>query len=129
MRDLMHHLATQYKKCSGWGEWWDRLLDDGAVTFLRRERNYLLKEGPMKIHQVVHVGRRTCLADEHYYFETADVPAPATIQCHLTRIHELVHDADRRFGNSLAGELATWPPAGSCHGRTLKGTLSFRVSS
>jgi hypothetical protein len=46
-RSLLHLLQTEYDKRPGWKPWWDTLAGDPAVEFFRRNRDFILKEGPI----------------------------------------------------------------------------------
>lgn len=96
-RTALHRLQPLYKKHSCWKQWCDGLLGDESVEFFRAKRNFLLKEGPTRVGQVIRVGTPTTKADEHYYFEDPDVPATETITRHLGRIGEVVQSAHDRF--------------------------------
>jgi hypothetical protein len=96
-RSALLRLKTTFRKHGNWPEWWESLRGDESVEFLREERNYVLKEGPTKVGQVIRIGVRTELAEEHYYFESPDVPATATVEKHLKRVEQLVVEAEQRF--------------------------------
>ena len=96
-RAALHRLKSTFGKHANWADWWDSLRGNGSVGFFREERNYILKEGPMKVGQVIRVGVQTERAEEHYYFESVDVPATATIEEHLNQIEHLVLEAEERF--------------------------------
>jgi hypothetical protein len=97
-RSALHRLQPLYEKHPDWKTWWNGLRGDKSVEFFRTQRDYLLKEGPTKVGQVIRVGTPTTRAEEHYYFETSDVPATETIERHLQRITKVVADAHARFG-------------------------------
>lgn len=96
-RAAVHRLQSRFKKHPNWEAWWDSLNLNESVQFFRVERDYLLKEGPTKVGQVIRLGARTERADEHYYFESADVPATATVEWHLKQIEQLVEQAEGLF--------------------------------
>jgi hypothetical protein len=86
----------------GWETWWAGLLSSPAVEFFRKERDFILKEGPPKINQVcrppsitsgsteAHTG--SALAANSYYYEAPDIPAIDTIKRHLDEIERLIVD-------------------------------------
>jgi hypothetical protein len=96
-RAALHRLKSTFGKHPNWPEWWDSLRGNESVEFFREERDYLLKEGPTKVGQVIRIGVRTERAEEHYYFESADVPATTTVENHLNQIEHLVLEAEERF--------------------------------
>ena len=99
-RAALHRLQAEFKSATGWNPWWDGLRQDPSVEFFRQERDFLLKEGPTKVGQVIRVGSTSDQAEDFYYFEDPDTPATDTISRHLDRIEQLVQDAQKRFGQS-----------------------------
>lgn len=129
-RTALLRLKSQYGKGPGkhpdWGTWWKRLLKDQSVVFFQEERNFILKEGPAKLNQIISVpplrldllmednnpdptGFRGHIATEAddlnsltraadlYYFENEQPPATATVRRHLERTTQLLADAEARF--------------------------------
>lgn len=96
-RTGLQRLQPTFGRDPNWKEWWNSLRGDESVEFFRAQRNYLLKEGPTKVGQVIRFGTQTERAEEHYYFESPDVPATATVEKHLKRIERLVAEAQGRF--------------------------------
>jgi hypothetical protein len=56
-RTALLRLKTKYGEKPGkhpdWDTWWDPLLTDPSVDFFRKARDFILKEGPPKIHQII----------------------------------------------------------------------------
>src|SRR5688572_27646057 len=48
-RAAVHRLQSKYHKRAGWDAWWDHLLKEPSVNFFRKERDWILKEGPSKL--------------------------------------------------------------------------------
>ena len=96
-RAALHRLQSVFNKHHDWKQWFDEFWKDPSVQFLKGERDYLLKEGPAKVGQVIRVGTRTKRAEEHYYFESPDIPATDTVARHLDRIEQIVVEANNKF--------------------------------
>lgn len=96
-RAVLHRLQSEYSKHPKWKSWWDGLLSNTAVSFFRDERNWILKEGPPKVGQVIRLGHSSDLAADLYYYESPDIPATDTIKLHLDEMEKLVLDAQSRF--------------------------------
>ncbi len=97
-RAALQQLPQRYGRHPGWNAWWSGLLHDDSVTFIRRERDHILKVAPAKVNQVIRVGSLTTRADAHYYFHAMDESASTTIERHLHRTSDLVREASERFG-------------------------------
>ncbi len=83
--------------------WWDSLLEDPAVSFFRTERDFILKQGPPKVGQIIKLGLGETAyrkAEERYYFEGPEIPATKSVERHLNSIEEIVVAAEERFGTS-----------------------------
>lgn len=50
-RAVTHHLIGEYKNCAGFKEWFNTLWENRLHSFLVRQRNYILKERPAKVHK------------------------------------------------------------------------------
>ena len=96
-RSALHRLQSQARDDPNWKEWWDNLRKDEAVEFFRTERDYLLKEGPARVHQVIRVGKTMERASECYYFEKPETPATETVGRHLERIRAIVVEGRELF--------------------------------
>ena len=96
-RAAFHRLKPTFENDAKWTKWMASLSGNESVEFFRKERNHVLKKGPTKVGQVIRVGVQTERAEEHYFFESADVPATATVEAHLKRIEQLVAEAQKRF--------------------------------
>ena len=99
-RAAMHRFQARYRKHQNWTVWWDSLLDNPSVTFLREERDWILKEAPPKVGQKIFMPSigpggadipvpRPSRAAEFYYFETPDVEATSTVETHLIALAKL----------------------------------------
>jgi hypothetical protein len=56
-RTAIHRLKTCYERCTGWKSWFESLRNNASVNFIRSERDFILKEAPPKVGQVVRVGQ------------------------------------------------------------------------
>lgn len=98
-RAALHRLKSAYEKHPDWNQWWDSLLSNPSVNFFRNERDWILKNAPPKIGQVIRVGGpKASYASELYYYE--DKPATLTVERHLDHLETLVRDAESRFAMS-----------------------------
>jgi hypothetical protein len=87
-------------------EWWHSILKDPAIQFFRVERDFIVKEGPPKVGQILYGpgGPPPFRAEAYYYYEDPNIPATDTIERHLNSVEKIVTDAERRFGtSSLSG--------------------------
>jgi hypothetical protein len=96
-RAALHRIQTEYEGRPGWSEWWAALKGDVSVEFLRQHRDWILKEAPFKVGQVVRMGVRESRAIDSYYFEQFNTPATYTIASHVDRVAGLVAEAERAF--------------------------------
>jgi hypothetical protein len=79
--------------------WWDSLRDDPAIEFFRVERDFILKQGPPKVGQLVKVGGPAPLKAEELYYDPA-VRATATVERHLNSVESIVKNAEAQFGTA-----------------------------
>jgi hypothetical protein len=88
-----------------WKKYWDAMLEEPAIPFFRDERNFIMKQGPPKVGQIVRLGGAAPQKmEELYYYESPDIPATDTIERHLNSVEKMVRDAESRFGtSSLSG--------------------------
>lgn len=112
-RTALHRLKIQYGKDPNWDKaWWDSLLNDPSVVFFRDERDFILKEGPPKLGQVIRLplltspGAPTLVtqattpvtrATELYYFYDLQIPATVTVRGHLELLTQHVSTAEASF--------------------------------
>ena len=112
-RAAMHRFQARYRKHPNWKAWWDSLLDNPSVTFVREERDWILKEAPPNVGQKIFMpsigpsaaeipAYRPYRASEFYYFETPDVEATATVEAHLIELEKLLIDAEERFSREVS---------------------------
>ncbi|HTS49905.1 MAG TPA: hypothetical protein VMH05_18280 [Bryobacteraceae bacterium] len=66
------------------------------MQFFRVQRDYILKEGPPKVGQIISFNP-TKMASELYYFESADIPATDTVRRHLQALAAFVKEARAKF--------------------------------
>jgi hypothetical protein len=100
-RTALHRLKSEYERRSNWKPWWDELRSDPAVEFFRKERNWILKNGPPKIGQIIGVGKPLrSMAAELYYYEDPKTPATETVEKHLKAVEDLLVEAQSLFSES-----------------------------
>jgi len=115
-RAAIHRVKTQYEKENGFNKWWDSLLKDSSVEFFRNERDFILKEGPPHVGQIIKmppplsllsvggqqvedeeqgsINDDTISADETlsvaelYYYDDPSEPATDTVEKHLNVIEQ-----------------------------------------
>lgn len=105
-RTAILRVERQYKKHPDWKPWWDRLLSNTSLEFIREERNWILHEAPPKIGQIIRLGAAgggappaAERASELYFYETG-IPATDTVGRHIDAVERAVNEADSRFGKS-----------------------------
>ncbi|MDA1316286.1 MAG: hypothetical protein O2968_23465 [Acidobacteria bacterium] len=59
-----------------------------------------MKEGPLKLNQVIKISESTEEAEQHYFFDDVNVSATDTVERHLKRIDDVVADADVTFSST-----------------------------
>ncbi|MBA7578921.1 hypothetical protein ES708_20787 [subsurface metagenome] len=100
-RTALHRFKTKYKRHSNWKTWWDSIATNPAVEFFRKERNWILKDGPLKSGQKIGVGEPLMsMASELYYYENPQTPITDTVEKHLNAIETLLEDAESDFSKS-----------------------------
>jgi len=52
-RTALHRLISQFRSVSGWREWFDSYKEDDAILFFKNHRDFILKEDPPKIGQII----------------------------------------------------------------------------
>ena len=77
-RTAIHRLKSQFESNREWKVWWDGLLADPSLQFIRDERDWILKEAPPRIGQVAYGGRQPEDAAAFYYYEHR-TPATETV--------------------------------------------------
>lgn len=97
-RTAIHRLQSEHKHHSNWRPWWDSLRSDPAIEFFRDERNWITKQGPSKIGQVIGVGGLPGnMASGLYYYENPKTPATETVEKHLNVIENRLIEAQSLF--------------------------------
>lgn len=97
-RASLHHLEKKHKAHSDWKVWWDALAKNESVIFFRKNRDYSLKEGALKLRQ--HIGfSRAEKALELYSFQDGE-SAYETVERHLLFLTDLIKEAELKFANN-----------------------------
>lgn len=95
-RTAIHRLQTEYKKHPGWKQWFESLRSDPSVNFFREQRDFILKEGPPQVGQIIGFDPITKAA-ELYYFDDPAAPASDTVRYHLELLRRRVAIAQEQF--------------------------------
>jgi hypothetical protein len=98
-RAALHRAPSQYKKYRKhpkWKCWLNELNENPASKFFRPVRNFILKQGPPNIGQII--GRDSKLAAKFYFYESPDILATATVERHLNTVETILQNADTYFG-------------------------------
>ena len=99
-RAAIHRSKTQFENQPNFESWWNSLLKYDSVKFFRDERNWILKEAPPKIGQIVRIGGPPAdRASELYYFETPSIPAVETVERYLNDLQCIIADAEQQFSS------------------------------
>ena len=99
-RAALHRLQSKYNRHPKWKPWWESLLSNSAVEFFRTERDFIMKEGPPKVGQIVRLGGPPAqMASELYYYEDPQTSATVTIEKHLEEMKLLIKYANNTFSN------------------------------
>lgn len=101
-RAALHRVQSKYEHHSSWKPWWQGLLSNPAVRFFMDERNWILKEGPPKVGQIIWPGGPpTPMAAWLYYYKNSQPPATDTVEKHLKAVEALVLEAQACFSVSI----------------------------
>ena len=99
-RAAIHRLRTRYKKSPDWGTWFNSLKGNPSIQFIRKERDWILKEAPPKVGQRIYIDgqieKAKCL---YYYVGEADSTAIDTVRRHVDEIARFIREGEQRFGN------------------------------
>lgn len=99
-RTAIHRLQHRYKKFTDWKPWFDSLLNNPSIVFIRGERNFILKEAPPTVGQVIHLGSNRPKAAKYYYFyDNKNVPAIDTVRNHVREVERIVLQGESKFGS------------------------------
>jgi len=95
-RAAIHRLKSRYKAHPAWKAWFESLRTDPAVAFFRSYRDFILKEAPPKVGQIIKF-EPVSRAAEHYYFEDPTIPATETLRRYLDSLADIVAKAETDF--------------------------------
>jgi hypothetical protein len=102
-RTAIHRIKSQYERRPGWKQWWDSLLNNASIVFIRAERDWILKNDAPKVGQVIRLCGEQPLASDFYYYEDINTPAIDTVGRHIRETARLVQEADHRFQSTATG--------------------------
>lgn len=97
-RAALHRLKKNFESHPLWPTWFSSLKGDRSVEFFREQRDFLLKEAPPKLGQIISFDPAISAA-KFYYFDDPTITAAATIRSHLQRYAEILKDGEDRFQN------------------------------
>jgi hypothetical protein len=97
-RTALQRVRTQYEGRPGWDDWWKGLLNDPDLAFIRRRRNWIVKEAPETFSQVIRPGQPFSCAVDCYYCDRYDIRATTTLRRCVDVTERHTKDADGRFG-------------------------------
>lgn len=95
-RTALHRLKSKCSNHPSWRNWFTQLKGNPAVEFFRDNRDFLLKEGPTKIGQVISFNPVTTAA-QLYFFETPPAPATETLRKHLDSYTKTLQEGENIF--------------------------------
>ncbi len=95
-RTALHRLKNKYSHNPSWAAWFAQLKGNPAVEFFRENRDFLLKENPAKIGQVISFNHITTAA-QLYFFETPSAPATETLRKYLTSYTQALQEGEDIF--------------------------------
>lgn len=95
-RTAIHRLQSPYDKHLNWKAWFASLRSDPVINFFRRHRDFILKEGPSKVGQIITFNP-VSKASELYYFEDPNTPAIVTVRQNLDALAGIVAKAEKEF--------------------------------
>ena len=105
-RAAMPRFKKRFGGHPGFDAWWDGpLRNDSAVRFFQTERNWVLKEAPLKLNQIGYAASVGCQgpssqptkAGDFYFFEGPSIPATETVTRHLVALKAMLGEAEQRF--------------------------------
>lgn len=97
-RAALHRAQALHGNHPAWPAWWRSLEKDPAVQFFRVERDWLLKEAPPRVGQIIRFGgSEAARAVDFYYFENPQTPATETIWRHLESFETALINAEQSF--------------------------------
>jgi hypothetical protein len=99
-RAALHRLQTQYEDHSGWKVWWEGLLNDPDLNFIRQHRDWIVKAAPEKFSQVIRPGQPMSYAADCYYYEKYDIRATATLRRLIDATERRIKEANALFGGA-----------------------------
>ncbi len=95
-RTALHRLKSKHNHHPSWETWFAQLKSNPAVEFFRENRDFLLKEGPTKIGQVISFNPVTSAA-QLYFFDTPPAPATETLRKHLVSYAQTLQEGANIF--------------------------------
>lgn len=99
-RTALHRLKHEFESHTDWKPWFDSLRGNPSVEFFREHRDFILKEGPPKVGQIIGFQEIT-KASALYFFQPGE-SANTTVKKHLNEIAALISDASTRFSQPSA---------------------------
>ena len=95
-RAALHRLKNEFETHPSWKAWFAQLKGNPAVEFFREHRDFVLKEAPPKVGQIISFNP-VATAAQLYYFENPSITAVATVREHLRSYAQTLQDAEACF--------------------------------
>jgi hypothetical protein len=95
-RTAVHRLQSKYENHPKWKVWWAELKNNRESEFFRKERDFILKEGPPKVGQMINYNPEA-LSKYLYYYEKPGIPASDTVWKYLDTLSHIVKEAEEAF--------------------------------
>jgi hypothetical protein len=107
-RSAIHRVQSQYGKKNKhpkFQSWWDGLLNNPSLEFLREERDFILKEAPQKTGQYIGAPIPTHAREFYFYRDTSGNPVDPVneLSKHITEAEKAVAVAIEIFSDSMEG--------------------------
>lgn len=95
-RAALHRLKGEFESHPAWKAWFAQLKGNPSVEFFREHRDFLLKEAPPKVGQIISFNP-VASAAQLYYFEDPSVTATETVRKHLQSYAKTLLDGEACF--------------------------------
>lgn len=95
-RAALHRLKNEFESHTSWKAWFAQLKGNPAVEFFREHRDFVLKEAPPKVGQIISFNP-VATAAQLYYFEDPSINAAATVREHLRSFAQTLREAEACF--------------------------------
>jgi len=97
-RAALHRVQSQYKRRPNFKAWWEGLLNDADLKFIRTRRDRIVKQAPEAFNQVGRPGQPFNHAADTYHYKHYTIRATTTLRRCVDATERYVQDADAKFG-------------------------------